>query len=88
MNPVDWYRDGRQYLTEVQAEYKKITWPPQKEAMVGTAAVIVIVAIVLLPPNGCGHRLPVEAGRQHDSCGKSMAVRSFSESHTGPMTIW
>ena len=46
MNPVNWFRDGRQYLIEVQAEYKKITWPPQKEAMVGTVAVIVIVAIV------------------------------------------
>lgn len=46
MNPADWYRDGRQYVTEVQAEYKKITWPPQKEAVVGTISVIVIVAIV------------------------------------------
>jgi preprotein translocase subunit SecE len=46
MNPADWYRDGRQYVVEVQAEYKKITWPPQKEAVVGTISVIVIVAIV------------------------------------------
>ncbi len=46
MNPADWVRDGRQYLTEVQSEYKKITWPPQKEAVVGTVAVIVIVTIM------------------------------------------
>ncbi len=46
MNPADWVKDGRQYLVEVQGEYKKITWPPQKEAVVGTVAVIVIVAIM------------------------------------------
>lgn len=45
-NPTEWIKDGRQYLTEVQAEYKKITWPPQNEAVVGTVAVIVIVAIM------------------------------------------
>jgi len=46
MNPVEWIRDGRRYLLEVQAEYKKITWPPQKEAVVGTVAVVVIVAVM------------------------------------------
>ncbi len=45
-NPADWYRDARQYLVEVQGEYKKITWPPQKEAVAGTISIIVIVAIV------------------------------------------
>ncbi len=45
-NPADWYRDARQYLVEVQGEYKKITWPPQKEALAGTVGVMVIVAIV------------------------------------------
>jgi preprotein translocase subunit SecE len=45
-NPADWIRDGRQYITEVQAEYKKITWPPQKEALAGTIAVVVIVAVM------------------------------------------
>jgi len=46
MNPGVWIRDARQYLTEVQAEYKKITWPPRKEAVAGTIGVVVIVAIV------------------------------------------
>jgi len=45
-NPAEWIRDGRQYLSEVQAEYKKITWPPQKEAVVGTVAVVIIVAVM------------------------------------------
>jgi preprotein translocase subunit SecE len=46
MNPVSWVKDSRQYLTEVQAEYKKITWPPQKEAIAGTIGVVAIVGIV------------------------------------------
>jgi len=45
-NPAEWVRDGRQYLSEVQAEYKKITWPPQKEAVVGAVAVVIIVAVM------------------------------------------
>jgi preprotein translocase subunit SecE len=36
----------RNYLNEVQAEYKKITWPPQKETVAGTLGVVAIVAVV------------------------------------------
>ena len=46
MNPGGWYRDVRQYLIEVQAEYRKITWPPQKDAVAGTVSVVIIVTIV------------------------------------------
>jgi preprotein translocase subunit SecE len=46
MNPTDWYRDARQYLTEVEGEYRKVTWPPQKEAVAGTIGVVVICTIV------------------------------------------
>ena len=45
-NPTEWYRDSRQYLTEVTGEYQKITWPPQKEAVAGTIGVVVSSAIV------------------------------------------
>ena len=45
-NPTEWYRDSRQYLTEVGGEYRKITWPPQKEAVAGTIGVVVICSIV------------------------------------------
>ena len=48
MNPANWVKDSRAYLTEVQAEYKKITWPPQKEAINGTVGVVVVVFIVTL----------------------------------------
>ena len=46
MNPLNWIRDAREYLAEVQVEWKKITWPPQNEAVAGTVSVVVVVAIV------------------------------------------
>jgi preprotein translocase subunit SecE len=46
MNPADWYQDVRLYFSEVGGEYKKITWPPQKEAVAGTIGVVTIVVIV------------------------------------------
>ncbi len=46
MNPVGWIKDSRQYLSEVQAEYKKITWPPQQEALAGTIGVVGVVVVV------------------------------------------
>jgi preprotein translocase subunit SecE len=46
MNPADWFSDTRQYLTEVQVEYKKITWPTQKDSTAGTIGVVVVCAIV------------------------------------------
>ncbi len=46
IDPASWYRDVRQYINEVQVEYKKITWPPQNEALAGTVGVLVIVVII------------------------------------------
>jgi preprotein translocase subunit SecE len=46
MNPLHWVQDTRQYFIEVQTEWKKVTWPPQAEAMAGTVSVVVVVAIV------------------------------------------
>jgi preprotein translocase subunit SecE len=45
-NPADWVRDSRQFLSEVQAEFKKVTWPSQKEYVGGTIGVVVVVVIV------------------------------------------
>ena len=45
-NPVIWISDGRQFATEVKTEFKKITWPSQKEAIGGTIGVVVIVIII------------------------------------------
>jgi preprotein translocase subunit SecE len=39
---------GREFLNEVQAEFKKVTWPTQKETVGGTIGVIVLVTIVAL----------------------------------------
>ncbi len=47
-NPADWVRDSRQFLSEVQAEFKKVTWPSQKEYVGGTIGVVVVVTIVTI----------------------------------------
>ena len=45
-NPVHWAEQSRSFVNEVQVEFKKVTWPTQKETMAGTIAVIVLVAII------------------------------------------
>lgn len=45
-NPVEWASQGRAFLGEVQVEFKKVTWPTQKETVGGTIGVIVLVAVV------------------------------------------
>ena len=47
-NPVDWAVQGREFLNEVQVEFKKVTWPTQKETVGGTIGVIVLVALVAI----------------------------------------
>jgi preprotein translocase subunit SecE len=45
-NPAIWYSESRQFLVEVRAEYRKVTWPSQKEAVAGTIGVLVLVVIM------------------------------------------
>jgi preprotein translocase subunit SecE len=45
-NPMVWVSDGRQFTSEVRAEFKKITWPARKEAIAGAIGVGVVVAVV------------------------------------------
>ncbi len=45
-NPAIWFSDGRQFAIEVRTEFKKITWPSQKEAIGGTIGVVVIVIVI------------------------------------------
>ena len=37
-----------QFLSEVKGEVKKVTWPSKKEAMGGTAVVLVVVFLMAL----------------------------------------
>jgi preprotein translocase subunit SecE len=46
MNPADWFRTAQEYLREVGVEYRKISWPPQKEAAAGTIGVVVVVTVI------------------------------------------
>jgi len=45
-NPVICLSDSRQFLTEVRSEFRKVTWPTQKEATAGTIGVVVVVTII------------------------------------------
>ena len=36
----------RNYVSEVQGEFNKITWPPQVETVNGTVSVVVIVGLI------------------------------------------
>ena len=47
-SPLDWPTQGREFFQEVQLEWKKITWPTQKETVGGTIGVIVLVALVTI----------------------------------------
>ena len=47
-NPSEWVSDGRRFLSEVQTEFKKVTWPSQKEYVGGTIGVVVVVIIVTI----------------------------------------
>ena len=47
-NPAIWVRDARQYAIDVRTEFRKVTWPSQREYVGGTIGVIVIVAIIAL----------------------------------------
>jgi preprotein translocase subunit SecE len=46
LNPVYWFTESRQFLLEVRTEFRKVTWPAQKETVAGTVGVVVIVAVV------------------------------------------
>ena len=45
-NPVTMVSDARRFALEVRSEFRKVTWPTQKEAVGGTIGVVVIVAII------------------------------------------
>ncbi len=40
------FERSRNFVSEVQGEFHKITWPPQPEMVNGTIAVLVIVAVM------------------------------------------
>jgi preprotein translocase subunit SecE len=45
-NPAEWIQNARQYLGEVRNEYRKVTWPSQKEYVGGTIGVLVVIAVM------------------------------------------
>jgi len=51
-NPAIWMSESRQFLLEVRSEYRKVTWPNQKEAVAGTIGVLVVVTVITLVLSG------------------------------------
>ena len=47
-NPTVWMESSRQYLSDVRTEFRKVTWPSQREYVGGTIGVLVIVTILTL----------------------------------------
>ena len=47
-NPAVWFSDTKQYLMEVRTEFRKVTWPTQKEAMAGTIGVLVVITLITI----------------------------------------
>jgi preprotein translocase subunit SecE len=47
-NPAAWIAATRQYFIDVRSEFRKITWPNQREYMGGTVGVVIIVAFLTL----------------------------------------
>ena len=45
-NPASWWSQSREFLVDVRTEFRKVTWPTQKEAVAGTIGVLVIVAVI------------------------------------------
>ncbi len=45
-NPLQWAEASRQYMNDVQVEFKKVTWPEQKETVAGAISVVVISVLV------------------------------------------
>ena len=45
-NPRDLAKQSGEFFSEVQSEWKKITWPTQKETVGGTIGVIVLVTVI------------------------------------------
>jgi preprotein translocase subunit SecE len=48
LDPAALISDIRQYLVDVRSEFKKITWPNQREYVGGTVGVVIIVAFLTL----------------------------------------
>jgi len=51
-NPAVWMSESRQFLLEVRSEYRKVTWPNQKEAVAGTIGVLVVATVITLVLSG------------------------------------
>jgi preprotein translocase subunit SecE len=47
-NPAVWVSQSKTFFGEVRTEFRKVTWPSQKETVAGTIGVVVIVAVITI----------------------------------------
>ena len=47
-NPIRWAEQAREFLNEVQIEFKKVTWPGQQDVVAGTVAVVVVGVVFVV----------------------------------------
>lgn len=45
-SPAVWVSGTKEYLVEVRTEFRKVTWPTQKEAVAGTIGVFVVIVLI------------------------------------------
>jgi len=45
-NPAIWYSESKQFLSEVRAEMRKVTWPDRQQLLELTRVVIIFVFII------------------------------------------
>ena len=62
-NPLQWVENSREFLNEVQVEFKKIAWPTQKETIAGTVSVIAVVGIIAVALAGVDWLLAIVLGQ-------------------------
>ena len=46
MNPQKWVNQSRDFVGEVQGEFKKVTWPTERETLAGTVSVVAVVSLI------------------------------------------
>jgi preprotein translocase subunit SecE len=48
IGPRGWVQSSRDYVEDVKAELRKVTFPQRKEAVAGTIGVLVVVGVITL----------------------------------------
>ena len=59
VNPAKWANDSREFFEEVQGEFKKVTWPTERQTAAGTLSVVAVVIIIGLALSAVDYLLSI-----------------------------